>query len=171
MIYYWEKNIKKVCTSRKLITQQLIKKHWFDFSSSKDRLFTGRVPTESYCSDDTLEFSYPDSLCLRYDTNLQIYGHCEFSNGVWVVLTLVVLQEPPEIKIWFGWMQRPLGWMQRPIGFVALADWVSVETSQVNEETYQLCGTSCSGECRDLSGECRDLLGSWHQLFNLLGNQ
>ena len=50
-----------------------------------------------------------------YSTNLLIDSHFEFSNGLWIVLKHIVLQEPAEIKkkkkkricgVQIGWRQR-----------------------------------------------------------------
>ena len=42
--------------------------------------------------------NHPDAVFFRYGTNLLIEGHFEFSNGLWIVLIHVTLQEPPVIK-------------------------------------------------------------------------
>ena len=44
--------------------------------------------------------SHPDTLFLPDSTNLLGDGHFQFSNGLRMILIDVVLQEPPEIKIW-----------------------------------------------------------------------
>ena len=44
----------------------------------------------------------PDTLFFQYGTNLLIDGLSELFNRLWIVLISVVLQEPPEIKIWGG---------------------------------------------------------------------
>ena len=44
--------------------------------------------------------------------------HFEFSNGLWIVLIHMILQERLEIKIW--WVQ--IGWMRRQLVFAVPAD-------------------------------------------------
>ena len=44
--------------------------------------------------------NHPDTLFLPDSTNLLGDGHFQFSNGLRTILVHVVLQEPPEKKIW-----------------------------------------------------------------------
>ena len=44
--------------------------------------------------------NHPDTLFLPDGTNLLGDGHFQFSNGLTTILVHVVLQEPPEKKIW-----------------------------------------------------------------------
>ena len=44
--------------------------------------------------------NHPDTLFLPDCTNLLDDGHFQFSNRLRTILIHVVLQEPPEVKIW-----------------------------------------------------------------------
>ena len=86
--------------------------------------FTGRVPNDNHCADDTLEFVKRGCLLpwhslflfFWYSMNLLIDSHFEFTNGLLFVL-LRVLPEASVIKMWelqFEWMRKPLGFMVNP---------------------------------------------------------
>ena len=108
MIWYWfiteTRNPKKWLNVLEADIITIKKIHWFDGTSSKNAFFTGRVPNNRNCADDSNESSqvvyHPDKLFFRYGTNLLSDAIFDFNNGMLIVLIHVVLQEPSAIKIW-----------------------------------------------------------------------
>jgi len=76
------------------------------------------VSLQTHLKPTSKVVNHPDTLFLPDGTNVLGDGHFQFSNGLRTILIHVVLQEPPEIKIW-GVQIR---WIRRPLRFAAPAD-------------------------------------------------
>ena len=83
--------IKKITEDLRSAQRTHLLEHMFQMTA---------VVTQTHLEPTTEVVNHPDTLFLPDGTNLLGDGHFQFSNGLRMILIHVVLQEPPEIKIW-----------------------------------------------------------------------